>query len=193
GTPNMSFMKQSGLLALFLALPLAATAQFAVFTDNFNNGSTTNQLSVPGGTPDASFTSYDMASTKASTNSPIGGGNFRIALNGNTTSGFVEAQALFAKSPVALNTVGDFITLTYTFTNTTGTVIAGGTSSFLYQGLYNSAGEAPVSGGVLVNGLNTTQGSPYATSNAADWQGYVSRIANNGTSQTYTRPQQNGA
>src|SRR6185437_13389338 len=137
-------MKRSGLIALLLALPLAATAQYAVFTDNFNNGSTLNQLSVPGGTPQASSTSYDIASTKAAvkvtTNAP---GVLRIALDGSTTSGFVEAQALFSASPVSLNTVGDFINLTYTFTNNGGTLIAGGPSSYIYHGLYNSAGEPP--------------------------------------------------
>ena len=35
-----------------------------MFSDNFSNGSTTNGLSTPGGTPAASSTSYDIASTK---------------------------------------------------------------------------------------------------------------------------------
>ncbi len=156
-TPNTSFMKRFGFLALLMALPLAATAQFAVFTDNFNNGSTTNQLSVPHGTPDASSTSYDISASKASTtNTPVGSGRLRIALNAGTTSGYLEAQAIFAASPVALNTVGDFINLTYTFTNTTGTVVAGGANSYLLQGLYNSAGSPPVAGTTLANGGYTT-------------------------------------
>ena len=188
-------MKRIGFLALLMALPLAATAQFAVFTDNFAT-STTNKLSVPGGTPDASSTSYDILSTKAATtNTPVGPGRFRLALNAATTSGFVEAEAIFSASPISLNTVGDFINFTYTFTNTTGTVIAGGTSSYLAQGFFNSAGSPPVSGTTLANaGLNGTAGSTFATGNAANWQGYVSRISGNGGNSTaYTRPLQNGA
>lgn len=181
-------MKRSGLFALVIALPLAASAQYADFTDNFNNGSTLNQASTPGGTPSASFTSYDIAATKAATTAPaIGSGRFRIGLNGSTTAGNVEAQAVFSLSPVSLNTVGDYITLTYTFTNTGGTVLGGGTSSFLYQGLYNSGGQPPVPGGLNNSGLT---GSSFPNGYCQNWVGYVGRIANNGTSRIATRDPQ---
>src|SRR5215469_14745685 len=86
------FIKRAGLIALLLGAPLAATAQYAVFTDSYINGSTTNQISNPGGSPFASFTSYDIAATKAATNScPIGNGSFKIALSGTTSSGLIEA------------------------------------------------------------------------------------------------------
>ena len=57
-------MKKLGLLTLLLAAaPLAATAQFVIFTDNFN-ASTTNKNSIAGGTPFNSFTSYEILSSK---------------------------------------------------------------------------------------------------------------------------------
>jgi fibronectin-binding autotransporter adhesin len=189
-----SSLKQTVLSAFLLALPLAALAQLPVFTDNFVNGSTTNKLSVPGGTPSASFTSYDFASSKNTTTGPTNSAHLlRLALSGGTTSGFLEIQALFAKSPISLNAVGDYLTMTYTFTNTTGTLLAGGNGSYIFNGLYNSAGVPPVAG-LLGNGaLSTATGSPFATNNAANWQGYVGRVSNGNTSAIYTRPVQNGA
>src|SRR4051794_4292512 len=107
-------MKRSALIALLFAAPLAAMAQFVVFTDNFKNGSTTNHVSNPGGTPFASFTSYDIAATKgALTNCPVGNGDFKIALDAATGSGLIEAQALFTKTPITLISPGDYINLTY--------------------------------------------------------------------------------
>ena len=52
---TFGFMKRFALIAFVLAAPLAAMAQFVVFTDNFNSGSTTNHTSNPGGTPFASY------------------------------------------------------------------------------------------------------------------------------------------
>ncbi len=191
-------MKCSSLIALVVATPMAVLSQTAVFTDNFSNGSTTNLTSMPGGTPTASSTSYDIASSKTA-EAKFSPGDLKLSLSGNTTSGFWEAQALFVptlgNSPIALDSVGDFINLTYVFTNTTGTLLAAGTSSAIFTGLYNSEGQPPVAGGALVkSGLNSSAGSPYATGNCADWQGYVSSITGNGgSSKSYTRPIQNGA
>jgi len=121
----------------------------------------------------------------------IAANKLHLALNGTTTGGFLEAQAVFAATPVSLATVGDFITLTYTFTNTGGTLLAGGSASYIFNGLYFSGGSTPVSGGALNNsGLTSTPGSPYGSGNCANWQGYVSRIAANGASEAYTRPAQ---
>src|SRR5215469_7480014 len=181
----MNVMKRSSLFALLLTAPLAATAQQAVFTDNFSNGSTTNKTSIPGGTPYASFTSYDFASTKTATNSPPSG-HLLAGLNAGTGSGFFELQAVFAASPVTLATIGDYITLTYVFTNTAGTLLAGGTSSFLLNGLYDSGGTTPVPGNLANAGLGS--GTTFANGYCAGWIGYCSRIANGGTSQAYTRP-----
>jgi hypothetical protein len=60
------------LLAVLLTAlaPLRATANI-FFTDDFTHGSTTNGVSNPGGTPTASFTSYDLASTKNGNTSVI--------------------------------------------------------------------------------------------------------------------------
>ena len=96
-------------------MPLISWGQFVVFTDNFNNGSTTNKVSNPGGTPFASFTSYDSASSKAATtNTTILPGDLKIGLDGasGTGSGILEVQALFTKAPVTLVNIGDSITLT---------------------------------------------------------------------------------
>jgi hypothetical protein len=130
---------------------------------------------------------------------PVAGG-LQFGLSSGTTSGFVEGQALFISpnsSAVTLATTGDYIDLTYTFTDTQN-LLAGGTSSAIYTGLYNSGGVAPIAGTAGTSGntvtLNTTAGSSYATGGTADWQGYISRITESGgTLAAYTRPQETGA
>lgn len=184
-------MKRIILTAALFTSPFAVLAQTTIFSDNFANGSTLNAASVPGGTATASKTSYDIASSKAATTGPaIGSGRLKLTLNSATSSGFIEAQALFSTTPVALVSVGDYINLTYVFTNTTGTLISPGTSSFLLHGLYNSGGSAPLAGSLNSSGLSNTTNSPYATGNCANWVGYASRISGGGTSQAYTRPSQ---
>jgi hypothetical protein len=187
------------ILVLASALPLAVTAQTTVFSDNFGNGSTLNGASTPGGTPPASSTSYDIASTKAATTGPvIGSGDLRLTLNGATTSGFVEAQAVFSSTPITLATVGDYINLTYTFTDTSGTLLAGTSAgaSYLWTGLFNSGGSAPLAGSLNNSGLSTTAGSAFATGGAAGWVGYSANINGaNGSvagAKLYTRPAQTG-
>ena len=189
----MTYQTLKALFSLSVAILLANWANAAAtFTDNFGNGSTLNGTSVPGGTPMTSSTSYDIAASKNGTTGPtIGPGKLRLSLNSATTSGFLEAQALFTGTPVSLATVGDYINLTYTFTNTGGTLLAGGTNSYIINGLYNSGGAVPVAGQLNNSGLNTSSGSAYAANNCAGWQGYVSRISNGGISQAYTRPTQN--
>ncbi len=186
-------MKQSSLLALMLAGPLAALGQNAVFTDTFTNGSTFNGVSTPGGSPTASATSYDFSSSKTAVSS-IGANGLIFGLSAATTSGFVEGQAVFTLTPVALNTVGDYIDLSYVFSGTN--LLAGGTSSAIFTGLYNSGGFKPVAGTAGTQGnavsLNTTPGYVNAANNAANWQGYVVRmVETGGTLDAYTRPIQN--
>ncbi len=186
-------LSTSTILSVLALTSSPVLAQTAVFTDNFGNGSTLNGTSTPGGTPAASSTSYDIASSKAATTVPsIAAGDLKVGLNAATTSGFVEAQAVFASTPVSLATIGDYINLTYSFTDTGGGLLAGGTASYIFNGLFNSGGSTPVAGGLNNSGLSATAGSPFATGNAANWQGYVSRISNGGTSQAYTRGLQNG-
>lgn len=186
-------------LALFAALVCAAVAADAapVFTDNFTNGSTVGSASVPGGSSVASFTSYNIASTKNASASAISAGVLTIGIPA-TTSGFYEAQAIFTSTPVSLAAANDAITLRYVFTDSanilTGTGLSN--SSALWTGLYNSASSLPLT--TLANtGLTTTQTTgSILTAGVAPWQGFVMRIAATGTngaagsSQIYTRPAQ---
>src|SRR6516162_9149671 len=162
-------MKRFGLLALLLVAPLAIKAQpFVVFTDTFNNGSTTNKISAPGGTPFNSFTSYDVAASKASiTNVTITPGDLKSAIDNTqgTSSGLLEVQALFSKSPITLISPGDYITLTYIFRITNGFPT---TAAYLGQGLYNSAGVPPLSGGALNSG-NLGGAGIFTSGNCASW------------------------
>src|SRR5579864_1387386 len=142
--PHMKVLiaKRLALIALLVAAPLGAMAQYVVFTDNFNSGSTTNHASIPGGTPFASFTSYDVAASKpATTNVTVNPGDFRIALNNSTSSGLLEVQAVFTQAPITLVNVGDSINLTYIFRITNGLTT---TAEYLGQGFYNSGGALPL-------------------------------------------------
>ena len=189
------------LFALLVAtMPLAATAQITTyFTDNFSNGSTTNLASVVGGSPTASYTSYDIGANKTTIGYvAIKPNDLTLKLSAGTTSGYLEAQALFVTNSVggtnaiALSQPGDYIDIQVVFTNTGGTLLAGGVKSSLWIGLYNSGGNAPVSGGALANsGLTTTSGSAYATGNCQLWQGYAAEITSSGTTRIVTRPVQN--
>ena len=145
-----------------LAAPLVAVGQTVIFNDPFNGSSTLNLTSTPGGTPSASYTSYDVASTKTGTCST--NANFlRMKLSSGTTAGYVELQAIFANTPVQLVNVGDSITLTLAFTNSAGTLLAGGSGSVIDVGLFNSGGVKPVAGGLNAAGLGT--GTTYASGN----------------------------
>jgi autotransporter-associated beta strand protein len=169
-------MKRLSIIVLLLAAPLATMAQFVVFSDNFTHGSTLNQNSVPSGTPFASATSYDVAASKNATTGPaVNSSGLQIVLNSPTSSGLGEVQAVFSKSPIALISPGDYINLTYTFRMTNG-LPAGAVTAYLGQGLYNSSGLPPVAGGLANAGLGATAGSPFATGNCAEWQGYFSRV-----------------
>jgi hypothetical protein len=193
-----NILKSGVLTAMAVTLPQALTAQLSdstVFSDDFQNGSTINGTSSAA-TVTSDSTSYDFDSTKTGSES-ISSSGLEYQLSAGTTSGFVEAQAVFTSSPVTLATAGDYIDLTYTFTDTAN-LLAGGSSSGIFNGLYKSGGYAPVAGtGVSGNAvtLNTTTGSAVASGYAAGWQGYVARIYGNvggvqGQSEIYTRPPQ---
>ena len=179
-------------VAALVATPLASAAAATIFTDNFSSGSTVNGLSVPGGTTNASFTSYDIASTKNATNLTAAG-HFVLALGVGTISGGDEAQALFAATPVPLVYPDDYIECAVVFTDNGGSLLAGGPGSALWMGLFNSGGSAPVAGGLAASGLTSASGSGFATGNCANWQGYVAQVQSNGTARIITRPIQNGA
>lgn len=183
------------MAAVLAAASFAATAA-PVFTDTFTDGSTVGGASVPGGTPSASTTSYDIASTKNSATSAISGGVLSVVIPA-TTSGFSEAQAIFTSSPVTLASVNDSINLRYVFTAAANVMTGTGmsNSSQLWTGLYNSSASLPLT--TLANtGLTTTATSgSILTAGVAPWKGFVQRIASTGTngagsSSIYTRPAQ---
>lgn len=190
-------MKKTLVLTIAAACGLlgisSAMAQTTVFNDNFQNGSTINGTSTPGGTPTASSTSYDIAASKAANTFPnITSGSLNLGLNAATTSGFWEAQAVFSSTPVTLATVGDYINMTYTFTDTAGLLFT--TNSAIYSGLFDDAGTTPLAGSLNNSGLSSATGSSSATGGVQTWSGYTGRLqANVGTQQIYSRGAQTGA
>jgi len=174
-----------GVVALSSPRVLANTT---VLSDSFS----TSTLNVAPSTPTASSTTYEVASTKNTAGSSIAAGDLHLTM-ASTSSGFVEAQALFASSPIVLANPGDFIDFTLVFTNTAGILLTSKSNSSLTMGLFDSGGVAPLAGVLTNAGLSATAGSPYATNGVQLWQGYVGRIIQSGTAQLLTRPQQNGA
>lgn len=95
---SFSFRSLSAISRFLIAISLVyvavlpVSAQTTIFSDTFRNGSTLNGTSTPGGSPTASFASYDIASSKSATAGPlIGSSDLRLALDAATASGFVEA------------------------------------------------------------------------------------------------------
>ena len=177
------------LAAALISSSAVCSAKTTIFTDTFGT-STTNQASIPGGTADASSTSYDIASTKDGRTCSIAPGDLRVKLGGGTTAGYIDLQAIFSSTPVQLVNIGDRINVTYTFTNSAGTLLAGGAGAVINVGLYNSGGVAPVSGAALANaGLSSA--TTYTSGYCQNWEGYVGQINYNGAnSYVFTRPKQ---
>ena len=172
-----------GGLALFGSSVMAVT----IFSDDFS----ASTLNVTPGTPAANSTTYEVASTK-NTSSSIAAGDLELMM-ASTSSGFIEAQALFASSPVVLSNPGDYVDFTMVFTNSGGILLSGKSNSSLTMGLFSAGGVAPLAGVLTNSGLTATAGSPYATGGAQLWQGYVGRIIQSGTAQLLERPPQNGS
>src|SRR6185312_9481552 len=133
-----------------LAVPLAATAQQTVFYDTFGTSSL-DQTNIAGGIPGGtasdvtpfSATSYTIASAKNALGTTIAPGHLDL-IQSATSSGNMEAQAVFTKFPVSLTTVGDYVELTYTFTDTVPILQSNrSTSAGLFVGLFNSGGVPP--------------------------------------------------
>jgi hypothetical protein len=184
-------MKTRYLVAIsLLTMPLVALADNVVFNDIFTSQSDTYNVAPTA--PTSTYTTWQPLSAKnISDPSGISNGFFRFTFSTATSSGFGEMQAQFTTSPVTLTSVGDFVKLLVVFTNTTGTLLAGGTGSYLWDGLYNSYGVGPTNG--LGNGgLNSNPGSPYATGGAQLWKGFIGKMATN-NNVIYARPPQNGA
>jgi autotransporter-associated beta strand protein len=189
-------MKTIQHVGLMVALLLAAAPQAGMstvfFTDTFGTSSL-DQLSVPGGTPTASSTSYDIASTKSPTQTPTIGPNLlSLHLDAQTSSAYVELQALFTTNPVALVAAGDYIALAVTFTNSSNSLMQS-TGSPVWIGLYNSGSSPgnenyPVPGGLTNAGLGA--GTTYAFGYCQNWVGYEGQMENTNTSVIVTRAAQ---
>jgi polygalacturonase len=184
--------------------PVSATPQApvtvtsgSVFTDTFST-STLNSVSPAAPTPTA--TAYEILSSKSWSPLPsISAGHLQFGI-GATSSGLIEAQALFTNTPINLapipalddtnppSIIGNNVSLIVTFTDTAGILTQ---SSSLGFGLYDSGGgNFPVPGGL--NG--TLSGTGNATGNAQNWVGYVGQLSFTGmNSQIITRPAQTGA
>lgn len=154
-----------------------------VFSDAFS--SSTLNLAAPA-PPGATSTSYELISSKSWSPTPsISAGDLKFGI-GATTSGSVEAQALFAASPVMLAATGESASLVVTFTNASGLLTQAGTLGF---GLYCGGGIYPIGGGL--NGTATTSSSSSSSNGAQLWVGYASQIAfTGGASRIMTRPAQ---
>ncbi|HLX72906.1 MAG TPA: glycosyl hydrolase family 28 protein [Verrucomicrobiae bacterium] len=154
-----------------------------VLNDVFSSSTLNSASPAP---PGAVSTSYELVSSKSWSPAPgIGAGDLRFGIAA-TTSGEIQAQALFANPPITLASVGESVSLVVTFTNTSGLLTQSGTLGF---GLYNSGGNFPVTGGL--NGTATTNSTSNAANNAQMWAGYVSQIAfTGGSSRIMTRPAQ---
>jgi autotransporter-associated beta strand protein len=177
-------------LLAFVAPQVGRSTVF--FTDNFSS-STINMTSTPGGTATASYTSYDLASSKNADTSTIGPNLFSLHLASATSSGIMEAQALFTSSAVVLTAPGDYIDLQLVFTNSQGTLFQGNKSPFMI-GLYDSGSSPgnpnpPVAGTLGNAGLGVAGNT---TGNCASWIGYVGQIFSQAGSIIATRPMQTG-
>ena len=186
-------MKKLLLIGIASALSsmIPAQAKTVVFNDTFA-ASTLNGTSTPVGTSPATSTSYDVATTKNGTSCAIVPNDLLLKLSSGTSAGYIELQAMFASTPVQLVNVGDNINLTFTFTNTAGTLLSGGSGSVINVGLFNSGGNLPVAG--FLNNAGLGSSTTFITGNCQDWQGYVGQINYSGAaSSIFTRPAQDGA
>jgi autotransporter-associated beta strand protein len=156
------------------ATSLAVMAQQTVFYDTFanstiNGGPATNM--IPGGAPTASSTSYEIGSGKNATATTNFSGHLEV-ITSATSAGNTEAQALFTRFPVTLASIGDYIELDVTFTDTTNVLNGlGGNTTGPLIGLYNSGGVPPLAGTLLWNG-GFGSGTTAVTGGARNWLGY---------------------
>ena len=158
----------------------------AIFDDTF--ATSTVNSSTPT-VPTTNSASYEVLSGKSWNPPPSAAPGHLMFGIGSTSSGVVEAQALFGSPPAVLFFPGDFVQFSLTFTDTAGILSQSGVWGF---GLYNSGGIPPIGGG-LNGSLNGTS-SNAATGGAQNWQGYFAQIAFTGAnSGFYDRKSQTGA
>ena len=174
----MKFRLVCALLAL--AAPLVAIAQQTVFYDTFGSSTLNQTNAFPGGTPTASSTSYTCASAKAAPNFSIAPGHLHLYCPATSTANS-EAQAMFTKFPVSLASIGDYVELTYTFTDSTNLMNGvGGNGSGLLVGLFNSGGTSPLGGTILQNGGLGGASTAYI-GGTSNWLGYNAQMFYNQT------------
>ena len=155
-----------------------------IFKDMLTASRTVNSVSPAA--PTATNTSYEVISSKSWSPTPsIGSGHLKFGI-ASTSSGCIEAQALFATNVVTLVNTNDSISLMVIFTNTTGLLAQ---TNVLDFGLYASGGSYPVAGGL--NGTATSGNTANAAGGAQKWVGYVGQLSfTNAASQIITRPAQ---
>jgi hypothetical protein len=183
-------MKRLTLIALTFGTPLAVLAQTIVFNDQFTSGNdqfnpaTGNAPNNVNAATGNSSTYWAPFSAKSLLGSTIAANNFNLQFAAATTSGYGEVQALFTSTPVTLAAAGQWLNLTVVFTDAGGTLLPASTGSYLWDGLYNSGGSAPL----------TPQGSAVnfqQTGGAAGWMGYIGKVtASGGNSALYARQSQ---
>src|SRR5579862_6420884 len=178
----MKTIQTIAAMALASVLPLAASAQSTVFSDNFSGSSTVDQAP---GAPTSTSASYEWFSGIANGSASVSPGDLKVGL-ASTTSVVGEAQAQFSSSPVTLTTVGDYIDLTVIFTDTANIMLSGNNNSSLAIGLFNSGGVAPNQG--VINLSSTV--SP-VSGGSQNWTGESSVVLeSSGSNRLLARPRQ---
>ncbi len=162
-------------------------AQQTVFYDTFGTSSL-NQTNIAGGIPGGTATvaapftatSYTIASAKNALATSIGSGHFNL-ITASTSSGNTEGQAIFTKYPVSLASVGDYIEMTYSFTDKFPVMQAtNAATGALFPGLFNSGGIAPQAGAaavILQNGGLSSATTAYI-GGTKQWVGYSAQMYN---------------
>jgi|SRR5208283_2390217 len=117
-------MKRLFLIALTFAAPLAVMAQTTVYSDDF-----ATDLSL------ASPPWYNMNNTANASATLVNGTG--LELNVSAGTGKTDQEfGQFSATPITLNAVGDYITLTVDFTSAN----IAGNNGYLLAGLYNDGG-----------------------------------------------------
>jgi autotransporter-associated beta strand protein len=99
---------------------------------------------------------------------------------------------VFTKYPISLVTIGDYLELTYTFTDTTGVLQSSSSATAaLFVGLFNSGGVAPQSGTTMANSGFNSALTTAATGGTVNWVGFSSQMYNGSAGwRLYARPVQ---
>jgi fibronectin-binding autotransporter adhesin len=192
------FKKHITCVLLTMTIPLAVAAQQTVFYDTFG-ASSLEQTNIPGGIPGGaasdstpfSATSYTIGSAKNALATTVGSGHLTLR-QAATSSGNLDCQALFTKFPVSLASVGDYVELTYTFTDYSPIFQStSAAATALFVGLFNSSGVAPQYGTTLANSGFSSSLTTADTGGTINWVGYSSQMYNyNYGWRIYARPQQ---